>query len=90
MYCTAQVLDGSTVSLLPVARNLVDVVWGEGRPGCPDNSIFLHPLEYSGEPLLHTATQSMSLNRTVMEGESLGYKEGAREGRSFSSCGYCS
>lgn len=41
-------LDTVNSKLVPVARNLVDIAWGNERPLPPQDKIFVHPVEYTG------------------------------------------
>jgi len=36
------------ITLKPVARNLIDRLWGRDRPAPPANSVIVHPLKFAG------------------------------------------
>ncbi|MFN3626055.1 MAG: aminopeptidase P family protein [Hyphomicrobium sp.] len=44
----AAALEPEGVKLVPTARNLVDKVWGRGRPAPPADAISLHPQKFAG------------------------------------------
>ncbi|MFM1814381.1 MAG: hypothetical protein RLZ98_1076 [Pseudomonadota bacterium] len=43
-------LASAGVGLKPVARNLVDKVWGRERPPAPDAEVLVHPTRFAGQP----------------------------------------
>lgn len=52
-------------SFVPLETNLVDIVWGEGKPGTPTNKIVAQPLKYSGK----RAGEKVELCREAMKNQ---------------------
>jgi Xaa-Pro aminopeptidase len=46
----AKALQARGIKLKPVAKNLVDGIWGRERPAPPANPVVPHPLKYAGKP----------------------------------------
>ncbi|MCB1483679.1 MAG: aminopeptidase P family protein [Hyphomicrobiaceae bacterium] len=42
-------LDAHDITLKPVAKNLVDQLWGKDRPAPPDNEVIVQPLQLAGQ-----------------------------------------
>ncbi|MEZ5898207.1 MAG: aminopeptidase P family protein [Hyphomicrobiaceae bacterium] len=42
-------LDAHDITLKPVAKNLVDELWGKDRPAPPDNEVIVQPLQLAGQ-----------------------------------------
>ena len=43
-----EALKAKSIKLKPVARNLVDRIWGRARPPAPSNPVTVHPLKFAG------------------------------------------
>lgn len=44
-----EILEQSDKQLVPVDKNLIDFIWEQQRPNLPDQPIWKHHLQYSGE-----------------------------------------